>query len=54
MRIEGMELDSVVTGILDRYASGEISLDEASQLMKEYSTTIVGSEEYPIAHASTC
>jgi hypothetical protein len=41
MRIENLEPDEITKGILQRYAQGEIGLDEASRLMHEYSATIV-------------
>jgi hypothetical protein len=41
LRIEALELDAVPNRILEQYAQGEISFDEMSRLIHEYSATIV-------------
>jgi len=41
LRIEGMELEPVPSRILERYAQGEIPLDEMSRLIHEYTSTIL-------------
>jgi hypothetical protein len=41
LRIEALELDAVPRGILDRYAQGEIPLDELSRLIHAYTAEIV-------------
>jgi hypothetical protein len=41
LRIEGMELDPIPHRIVDRYALGEIPLDEMSRLIHEYTATIL-------------
>jgi len=40
LRIEGMELDAIPNRILNEFAKGEISLDEMSRLIHEFSATI--------------
>ncbi len=40
MRLSDMEPDETTKQILERYAQGEISLDETSRLLHEYSATI--------------
>jgi hypothetical protein len=40
LRIEGKEIDAIPMRILDRYTQGEISLDEISRLIHEYTATI--------------
>ncbi|MGD0295071.1 MAG: hypothetical protein ABSB30_14580 [Terracidiphilus sp.] len=40
MRIEGLELDETTMQIFNRYKQGEISMDETSRLLHEYSATI--------------
>jgi hypothetical protein len=40
LRIENLELESIPRRILERYALGEISLDEMSRLIHEYTATI--------------
>jgi hypothetical protein len=41
LRIEGMELEAVPSRILERYALGEILLDEMTRLIHEYTATIL-------------
>jgi hypothetical protein len=41
LRIEAMELEAVPSRILERYAQGEIPLDEMSRLIHEYTSTIL-------------
>ena len=41
LRIEALELDAVPNRILKQYAQGEISLDEMSRLVRDYTATIV-------------
>ena len=41
LRIESLEPDVIPNSILDRYAQGEIPLDEMSRLIHEYSARIV-------------
>jgi len=40
LRIEALELEAVPRAVLDRYAQGEIPLDEMSRLIHEYTATI--------------
>jgi hypothetical protein len=40
LRIESLELDSVSRQILERYASGEIPIDEMSRLIHEHSASM--------------
>jgi hypothetical protein len=40
MRIEGLDLDETTMQIFNRYKQGEISMDETSRLLHEYSATI--------------
>jgi hypothetical protein len=40
-RIEGIEPEAVPLSILDRYAQGEISMDEVDRLTDEYLVTII-------------
>jgi Antitoxin VbhA len=40
LRIENLELDMTTHRILDRYAQGEIPLDEMSRLIHEYTAAI--------------
>jgi hypothetical protein len=41
LRIENMEPDETTIQILNRYAQGQIDLEEASRLIHEYSATIL-------------
>jgi hypothetical protein len=41
LRIENLELDTIPHRILERYAQGEIPLDEMSRLIHEYTAAIV-------------
>ncbi|MGD0735432.1 MAG: antitoxin VbhA family protein [Terracidiphilus sp.] len=41
LRMEALELDEVSNRILDRYASGEFSLDEMSRLIHAHTAAIV-------------
>jgi hypothetical protein len=40
LRIENLEPDEITKGILDRFAQGEIPLDEMSRLIHEYTASI--------------
>ena len=41
LRIENLELDTIPQRILERYAQGEIPLDEMSRLIHEYTASII-------------
>jgi hypothetical protein len=41
LRIESIELDEIPSRILSQYAQGEISLEEMSRLIHEYTAAIV-------------
>lgn len=41
LRIEGMELDTSLRRILERYATGELNLREMNAEMDEYAAAIV-------------
>jgi hypothetical protein len=41
LRIENLELDAIPNRILEQYAQGEISLDEMSRLIHEYTAAII-------------
>jgi hypothetical protein len=40
LRIENLEPDEITKGILNRFAQGEIPLDEMSRLIHEYTASI--------------
>jgi hypothetical protein len=41
LRIENMVLDAIPNRVLEQYAAGEISMDEMSRRIHEYTATII-------------